>query len=251
MTLINCEVFLTLTWYENCVSTDITTQTATAAQGDNPARPTINVPTNATFPITDTKLYGSVVTLSTENNKRLLEQLKIEFKITFRWNKYRSEMTNHTKNNNLNYLIDLTFTKFNKLFVSSFENENDRTSFSKYYASNVQCIKDFNVLIDRKGFFEMPIRNDEETYEQIMEMGRNNDYTTGNLLDYEYFSKHYKLIAIDLSKQIELENPDLKQQINFIGRLGRDRGATVFFIIEKSEKTTFQFSQNAAIVVSF
>ena len=109
------------------------------------------------------------------------------------------------------------------------------------------------MLIDRKGFFEMPIRNDEETYEQIMEMGRNNDYTTGNLLDYEYFSKHYKLIAIDLSKlkfkQTELENPDLKQQINFIGRLGRDRGATLFFIIEKSEKTTFQFSQNAAIVV--
>ena len=105
------------------------------------------------------------------------------------------------------------------------------------------------MLIDRKGFFEMPIRNDEETYEQIMEMGRNNDYTTGNLLDYEYFLKHYKLIEIDLRKQIELENPDLKQQINFIGRLGRDRGATLFFIIEKSEKTTFQFSQNAAIVV--
>ena len=61
----------------------------------------------------------------------------------------------------------------------------------------------------------MPIKNDEETYKQVIEMGRNNDYTTGNLLDYEYFSKHYKLIAIDLSKQIELEDPDLKQQINF------------------------------------
>ena len=65
----------------------------------------------------------------------------------------------------------------------------------------------------------MPIKNEEETYQQIIEMGRNNDYTTGNLLDYEYFSKHYKLIAIDLSKQIELENPDLKQQINFIESL--------------------------------
>ena len=59
----------------------------------------------------------------------------------------------------------------------------------------------------------MPIKNDEETSEQIIEMGRNNNYTTGSLLDYEYFSKHYKLIAIDLSKQIELENPDLKQQV--------------------------------------
>ena len=56
----------------------------------------------------------------------------------------------------------------------------------------------------------MPIKNEEETYEQITEMGRNSDYTTGNLLNYKYFSKHYKLIAIDLSKQIELENPDLK-----------------------------------------
>ena len=97
----------------------------------------------------------------------------------------------------------------------------------------------------------MPIKNGEETYEQMIEMGRNNDYTTGNLLDYEYFSKHYKLIAIDLSKQIELENPDLKQQINFIGRLERNEGATMFFIIEKSEETTFEFKQNAATVVWF
>ena len=68
-------------------------------------------------------------------------------------------------------------------------------------------------------------------------------YTTGNLLDYEYFSKYYKLIAIDLSKQIELENPNLKQQINFIGKLEEDE-ATMFFIVEKSEETTFKFSQN-------
>ena len=123
-------------------------------------------------------------------------------------------------------------------------------SYSKYYVPNVQ-IKDFNVLIDGKRFFDMPIKNVVETYEQIIEMWRNNDYTTGNLLDYEYFSKHYKLIAIDLSKQIELENPDLKQQINFIGRLERNEGATLFFITEKSEETTFEFSQNAVTVVWF
>ena len=80
-------------------------------------------------------------------------------------------------------------------------------------------------------------------------MGRNNNYTTGNLLDYEYFSKHYKLIAIDSSKQIELESSDLKQQINFIGRLERNKGATMFFIIEKSEEITFEFKQNATTVV--
>ena len=86
-------------------------------------------------------------------------------------------------------------------------------------------------------------------YEQIIEMGRNNDYRTGNLLDYEYFSRHYKLIAIGLSKQIELENLDLTQQINFNGRIERNEGATMLFIIEKSEKTTFKFSQNAGTFV--
>ena len=82
-------------------------------------------------------------------------------------------------------------------------------------------------------------------------MGRNNDYTTDNLLDFEYFAKHYKLIAIDLSKQTELENPHLKQQINFIGRLERNEGATMFFIIEKSQEATFEFTQNAATIVWF
>ena len=159
-------------------------------------------------------------------------------------------MTNQTINNNLNYLIDPTFTKVNRLFVLSFENEDDGTSFSKYYVPNVQ-IKDFNVLSVNvlMCFFNMPLKNKEETYEQIIELARNNDYATGNLLDYEYFSKHYRLIAIDLSKQIELENPDLKQQINFIGRLERDGGATVFFIIEKLEETTFKFSLNDPTVV--
>ena len=157
-------------------------------------------------------------------------------------------MTNQTKNNHLNYLINPAFTKVNRLFVLSFENENDRTSFSKYYVPNVQ-IKSFNGLIDGKSFFGIPIKNEKETYEQIIEMGRNNDYTTSNLLSYEYFSKHYKLIVIDLSEQIKLENPDLKKQINFIGRLGREEGGTMFFIIEKSEETTFEFSRNTATVV--
>ena len=107
------------------------------------------------------------------------------------------------------------------------------------------------MLIDGKSFFDILIKNNEETYKQIIEMGRNNDYTTGNLLDCEHFSKHYKLIAIDLSKQIELENSDLKEQINFIGRLERDDGATMFFVIEKSEETTFEFSQNSVTVFDF
>ena len=83
-----------------------------------------------------------------------------------------------------------------------------------------------------------------------MEMGRNSDYTTGSLLDYEYFLKHYKLIAIELSKQIESENPDLKQKISFIGKLDEDE-VKILFVIERSEKTTFEFSQNAVTAVWF
>ena len=127
--MINCEVFLTLTWSATCVLTDITTETAKAAQGGNPGRERIDAPTNATFQIRDAKLYVPVVSSSTENDKKLLKQLRTGFKRTIKWNKYRSEMTNQTKNNNLNYLIDPTFTKNNMLFVLSFENEYDRTSF--------------------------------------------------------------------------------------------------------------------------
>ena len=146
-------------------------------------------------------------------------------------------MSNQAKNSNLNYLIDPTFSNVNRLFVLSFENEEDRKSYYKYYVPNVE-IKDYNVLIDGNAFFELPVKNVEETYEKIVQITDHNGYyTRGNLLDFNYFKKHYKLIAIDLSKQIKLENKDLKQQINFIGNLGRDNGATVFFIIEEQEET--------------
>ena len=106
-------------------------------------------------------------------------------------------MSNQIKNNNLNYLIDPTFTKVNRLFVLSFENEENRASFSKYYVPSVEI---FNVLIDWRPFFDIPIKNKEVQYEQIIEMSRNNDYTTDNLLNYDYYSRHYKVIAVNLSK---------------------------------------------------
>ena len=205
MPSINCELNLISTWSEHYVLTWKATRDADPDA--NPAVAAIDNPSNETFKVTDTKLYIPVFTLSTENKKSLLEQLRTRFKRTIRWNKYRSEMTNQTEKNNLNYLIDPTFFQVNRLSVFSFESESDRTSFSKYYVPNVQ-IKNFNVLIDGKCFFDMPIKNGEKTYERVIEMERNNDYTTDNLLDYEYFSKHCKLIAIDLSKQIELENLD-------------------------------------------
>ena len=88
--------------------------------------------------MTDTKLYVPVVTLSTKDDNNFLEQLKSGFKRTIKWNKYRSEMTNQTKTNHLNYLIDPTFTKVNRLFVLSLKNEEDKISFSKYYVSKVE-----------------------------------------------------------------------------------------------------------------
>ena len=240
--LIICEVSLALSWSETCVITIMEKRILVAGQPNRGISPE-----SATFKIKDCKLYVSVVTLSAENDNKLLEQLKTGFKRTIKWNKYRSEKSNQTKNNNLNYLIDPTFTNVNRLFVLTFENEDGRTSLSKCYVPKVE-IKDFNVLIDGKPFFEIPVKNKEKAYEAIIEITKNNNYTTGNLLDCEYFKDHYKLIAIDLSKQIELENPDLKQQINFIGRLA-ENNATMFFIIEKKEETTFDFSQNSVIVV--
>ena len=148
----------------------------------------------------------------------------------------------------MNYLIDPRLNKVNRLFFLSFESEEDRTSFSNYYTPKVDII-DFNVLIDGKRFFDLPIKNKEESYEEIIEMSKNNVYITGNLLDYEYFSNHNKLITIELSKQVELENPDLKQQINFTGKLEENNGATMYFIIEKSEETTFCFPQNSVSII--
>ena len=157
------------------------------------------------------------------------------------------------QNSNLNYLIDPAFMNVNRLFVLSFQRiagENDQTkdyraSFWHYYVPNVRT-KDFNVLIDLKSFFDLPVKNQEEAYEKIMDMSNNNDYITGNLLGFAYFKENYKLIAIDLSKQIKLKNP---QQINFIGKLDEGNGAAMFFIIEISEETTFNFSQNSALII--
>ena len=117
-----------------------------------------------------------------------------------------------------------------------------RGPFLHYYVPNVR-IKDFNVLIDGKSFFDLPVKNEEEDYEKIIHMSNNNDNTTGNLLDFAYFKDNYKLIAIDLSKQTKLKDP---KRINFIGKLLKNTGATMFSIIEKSEETTFHFLQNSA-----
>ena len=151
MPLINCQVSLTLTSSEDWVLTDIQHKLLLLHKEIIHQDQKNNAPTNATFKIIGTKFYLSVVILSTENDKKLLEQLRTGFKITIKWNRYRSKITNQNENNCLNYLIDPKFTKVNRLFVLSFENKNDEHLFLKYYVPSVQ-IKDFNVLIDGKFF---------------------------------------------------------------------------------------------------
>ena len=244
--LISCEVSLELKWDKNCVITSLE-QRVTA--GTNPGARD-NAPLGATLTITDCKLYVPVVTLSKDDEIKLLTNLKSGFKREIMWNKYRSQMTTEAINNNLNILVDPTFTNVNGLFVLSYaidDNNYNRQSYSQFYLPKVM-VKDYNVIIDKLAFFDLPIKTEEEAYEKTIDISRNNEHTTGNLLDYDYFKKYYKLTAIDLSKQQVLqENEDLIQQINFIGRLEEE--ANVFIIIEKKEHTVLEFSQNFANVI--
>ena len=241
--LVSCEVSLELKWNKNCVITSLERRQVGA-------RPRDNAPTGAMLNITDCKLYIPIVTLSKDDEIKSLTNLKSGFKREIIWNKYRSQMSTEAINNNLNILIDPSFTNVNRLFVLAYQvdvnNNDNRQSFSEFYLPKVM-VKDYNVIIDKLAFFDLPIKTEEEAYEKIIDVRKNDEYTTGNLLDYDYFKKYYKLIAIDLSKQQVLqENEDLIQQINFIGRL---EGANVFIIIEKKEHTILEFSQNFANVL--
>ena len=152
------------------------------------------------FTITETNLYVPLVTLSTQDNAKLLPQLKSGFKRTISWNKYLPKPELLPQNPNLNHLIEPSFQGVNQLFVLAFENDEQRTSNKRYYIPNVE-IKDCNVMIDGKNFFDQPVKNDKVTYENIRKIatGQGDDYTTGCLLDYSYFKDYYKMTAVDLS----------------------------------------------------
>ena len=201
MPLINCEVNLILTWSSTCVITN-----------SNGA---------GTFELTDTKLYVPIVTLSTQENAKLLQQLKSGLKRVINWNKYLSKLESFRRNANLNYLVEPSFQGINRFFVLAFEGNTQRTSHSSYYLPNVE-IKDYNIMINGENFFDQPIKNDKVTYENFRKIatGQGDDYTTGCLLDYSYFMDTYKMIAVDLSKQQALDaDPRVIQQINFTANL--------------------------------
>ena len=229
--LINCEVNLIFTWSKDCVITNSTGERK--------------------FAITETKLDVPVVTLSTKDNKKLLQQLKAGYKKIISWNKYESSIKTFAQNKYLSYLINPSFQGLNRLFLLSFQNENDRTSHSSYYLPKVE-IKDCNVMIDGRNFFDQPIYSMNKTYEKIRKIAadKGDDYTTGYLLDYPYFKENYKMIAIDLSRQNELD-ADIRaiQKINFTANLDRAGNTTIFFIIEETKETVFKFSQGTVKVL--
>ena len=140
MPLINCEIELFLDWSVNCVIiyTDVANQ-------------------GPTFTVRETNLYVPVITLSTQDNSRLLQQLKNGFKRTISWNKYLAKPELLAQNANLNHLIEPSFQGVNGLFVLAFGDDAQRIS-RKRYIPNVE-IKDYNVMIDGKNFFDLPINN--------------------------------------------------------------------------------------------
>ena len=229
--MINCEVNLILTWSSTCVIT--------------------NSDGAGTFAINDTKLYVPVVTLSTQENTKFLQQLKSGFKRVINWNKYLSKPELLAQNPNHNHLVEPSFQGVNRLFVLAFENDNHKIITKHYYLPIVE-IKDYNIMINGENFFDQSIKNKKVTYENIRKIatGQGDDYTTGCLLDYPYFVDTYKMIAVDLSKQQALDaDPRAIQQINFTANLDRLGDTRVYFILEEAKETILDFSQGTVKVL--
>ena len=151
----------------------------------------------------------------------------------------------------MNHLIETSFQGVNRLFVLAFENDDQRIINKRYYLPNVK-MKDYNVMIDGKNFFDQPINSNLKTYDNIRKIatGKGDNYATGCLLDYIYFKNYYKMIAIDLSKQQALDaDPKAIQQINFTANLDRAGNTRIYFILEEAKETVFEFSQGTVKVL--
>ena len=225
MPLINCKIKLNLTWKNECVlSTD---------NG------------NAVFIINDTKMYVPVVTLSKEDNKDFIEQQNKGFQRSIYWNEYKTKEINENADANVfQYInLDLSFQGVNRLFVMAYNRANGqptRNGQQKYYLPRIDLEK-YNV-IDGRNFYDNPIESDIEKYRELKKVmiGKGEDYTTGSLLDFNYFDKYYKLVAVDLSKQKELDaDPRAIQQIEFKYMLVTN--SSIYWVLEKSKETILEF----------
>ena len=192
-----------------------------------------------------------MITLSQQDNAKLLQQLKSEFKRVINWNKYLSKPELLAQNPNLNPLVGPSFQGVNKLFVIAFENDIQRTSVKRHYLPNVE-IKDYNIMINGENVFDQPIKDNKITYESIRKIStsQEDDYTTGCLLDYSYFKDSYKMIAVDLSKQQALDaDPRAIQQINFTANLDNPGNTRTYFILEEAKEPVLNFSQGTVKVL--
>ena len=237
MPLINCKIKLNLTWKKECV---LLTDNGVAAP---------NLDNNPVFIINDTKLYVPVVTLSKEDNKDFIEQQNKGFQRSIYWNEYKTkEQTVDSDANNANIVryisLDPSFQGVNRLFVMAYSRlagEATRNGRTKYYLPRIDLNK-YNVITDGRNFYDNPIESGTEKYRELKKVmiGKGKDYTTGSLLDYNYFKKPYILIAVDLSKQKELDaDPRAIQQIEFKYTLGTN--STIYWILEKSKETILEF----------
>ena len=182
-----------------------------------------------TFKITSTKLYVPIVTQSAKDNVNLTKNLNEGFKRSVYWNEYKSKIkTKNLDDDNITrFPLDASFQGVNRLFVLTFENTNngnkkvERGSHRKYFIPGVDITK-YNVLVDGRKSYNQPINDQIKKYDQIRKIatGKGGGYTTGCLLDYQYFKDHYQLIAVDLSKQKELDaDSRVIQKIEFYGML--------------------------------
>ena len=227
MPLINCKVKFNLTWEKECV---LSTHAGDGA-----------------FIINDTKLYVPVVTWSKEDNKDFIDQQKKGFQRSIYWNEYKTKAISEDANNNVfkYFNLDPSFQGVNRLFIMAYSradnNHPTRNCQQEYYLPRIG-LKRYNVIIDGRNFYDNPIESDIEEYRELKEVmiGKGEDYTTGSLLDYNYFNKHYKLVAIDLSKQKELDaDPRAIQQIEFKYML--ETNSTIYWVLEKSKETILEF----------
>ena len=196
MPLVNCKIELSLNWIEKCLLTTANT---------------------AIFKIIDVKLYVPVVTLSAEDNVKLLKLLSEGFKRTVYWNKYKVtdnkivEIANNNEEKYIRELLDSSWQGVKRLFVLAYNNkEGDNKvsvdSYKKYFLPRVK-IENCNIEIDGRNFYDRAINDSIKQYDEIRKIstGKGDDYTTGCLLDFAYFKKNYRLIVADLSKQKALD----------------------------------------------
>ena len=188
--------------------------------------------------------------MSKEDNKDFIEQQNKEFQKFIYWNEYKTKEQIEDANANATKYINLdpSFQGVNRLFIMAYnrlaavnDNQFSKDSQQIFYLPRNDLNK-YTVIIDGRNFYDNPIESDIEKYRELKKVmiGKGEDYTTGSLLDYNYFKKHYKLVAVDLSKQKELDvDPRAIQQIKFKYMLGTN--STIYCVLEKSKETILEF----------